>query len=118
MGDNVDGVNVVQEVARERAHRRAAVWHAERFERLRILRVMQRPVGAPVQRRAPPQHGGRATSSTDVQTVVVPEGTVSEDDADSDNAEEDVAAPASDGYISPGDTDGLGSVAGLDSDSE
>ena len=50
MGDNVDGVNVLQEVARERAHRRAAVWHAERSERLRILRVMQRPVRAPVQR--------------------------------------------------------------------
>ena len=80
MDANVGGVTLAAEAAREKAQQRAGVWHRERAERLRIERVMLRPVRQPVRRRPVVVDTSVATSSTDIATGVAVRAMSSEDE--------------------------------------
>ena len=122
LGQYVPQVSIPVQAARERGHRRAERWATERAERLRIGRVILRPEGAARSHPArvtrprpisPPHPPPPPTSSEHArvrpQSPATTEDSLYEPPDVWDNA-------LSEGYASPADTDGLGSVGNLDLD--
>ena len=122
LGQHIPQVSIPVETARERGHRRATQWATDRAERMRIARVVlsqggaaraqrsrvakPRPISPPhpaASQPAPPAAPERPHSP--VPSV----GSLYEPPSDWENS-------LSEGYVSPADTDGLGSVGDLDLD--
>ena len=122
LGQHIPQVSIPVETARERGHRRATQWATDRAERMRIARVILSQGGAaraqPARVAKPrPISPPHAAASQPVPPAAqqrppspVPSvGSLYEPPSDWEN-------PLSEGYISPADTDGLGSVGDLDLD--
>ena len=122
LSDNILPPTLTQQSARRRAQRTVAQWALERQRRGRLERAILRPPPEPVTQEevqdvgAPDSSGTDTTSSTASTSSDsdMPTGLGSVEDA----ADDVPGSPVSEGTVSFGDSDGLGSVGNLGEEQE